>query len=371
MDAGTIVNLEDGDYGKVILKSDGAEGKPIVYRSESGRAIFKNIDMTNRQWVHLDGVTVNGGTRLKNTRDCVVRNCKVSGKYGITAYKPGTYNTLIEDNVVTGIRPWKPILMGAKGENSGEGIQITGSGNVVRYNRVTGFRDCLSHMEDKSAVVQMCNDWHNNDVIAGLDDGIEADFADSNCRVYENRITNCFVGISSQPGLGGPNYFYRNVMYNVIGYAFKLHRHSEGDVILHNTVVKMGDGMAVYSRQTINHLVIRNNLFIGGRSSGIKYGGYIHGIGRAIKLLAIGDDIEIDFNAYGSVDHPFEADIEGTEYQSLPLGPYEKNGINVGLDALDGVPYPDQPQTLYDAPRLVPSKQQRGDRRRRTDSQHQ
>ena len=38
----------------------------------------------------------------------------------------------------------------------------------------------------------------------GLDDGIEADFALSNCRIMRNRITNCFVGISSQPGLGGP-----------------------------------------------------------------------------------------------------------------------------------------------------------------------
>ena len=44
---------------------------------------------------------------------------------------------------------------------------------------------------------------------------IEADFALHNCRIMRNRLTNCFVGISSQPGLGGPNYFLRNVMFNV------------------------------------------------------------------------------------------------------------------------------------------------------------
>ena len=31
-----------------------------------------------------------------------------------------------------------------------------------------------------------------------------------------NRITNVFMGLSSQPGLGGPTYFIRNAMYNVV-----------------------------------------------------------------------------------------------------------------------------------------------------------
>ena len=65
-----------------------------------------------------------------------------------------------------------------------------------------------------------------------------------------NRITNCFMGISSQPSLGGPTYFVRNVMYNVVLHAFKLHRGSVGDVGLHNTVVKNGDAFSVYSGVT-------------------------------------------------------------------------------------------------------------------------
>ena len=145
----------------------------------------------------------------------------------------------------------------------GEGIQITGSGNVIRHNRVSGFRDCLSHMEDDGAAPQMCNDWLNNDISVGLDDGIEADFAMSDCRVIRNRITNCFVGISSQPGLGGPNYFIRNVMFNLTYSAFKLHRHSMGDVILHNTIVKSGDGFGNYTSGEI--IQIYNQAFIDTR----------------------------------------------------------------------------------------------------------
>ena len=217
---GEVLLLADGDYGAAVFNRDGEPGKPIVYRSNSGKAMFSEISMTNRKWVYLEGVTVNGPVRLNGTEHCAVRRCTINAQYGIKAYKPGMMNACIEDNIVTGIQPWKPEIMGAGGDNDGEGIQFTGSGNVIRHNRVSGFRDCISHMEDDGAVPQMCNDILNNDLSAGLDDGIEADFAMHNCRVMRNRLTNCFVGISSQPGLGGPNYFLRNVMFNIIHEAF-------------------------------------------------------------------------------------------------------------------------------------------------------
>ena len=81
------------------------------------------------------------------------------------------------------------------------------------------------------------------------DDGIEADYAMGNVRVYENRIVDSFMGISSQPGIGGPTYFIRNVMYNVIYEAFKLHNGTVGDVFLHNTVVKSGDAFGCVHRR--------------------------------------------------------------------------------------------------------------------------
>ncbi len=200
---GEIILLADADYGAVRFNQDGLPGKPIVYRSESGRAIFSEIGLTDRKWVYLEGLTVNGPIRMNGTDSCVVRRCSIRSQFGIKAYKPGMTNGCIEDNVITGIRKWDATIMGANGDNEGEGIAITGSGNVVRFNRVSGFRDCLSHMEDSGAVTQMCNDWLNNEVAEGLDDGIEGDFAASNCRFLRNRVTNCFVGISSQPGLVG------------------------------------------------------------------------------------------------------------------------------------------------------------------------
>jgi len=67
--------------------------------------------------------------------------------------------------------------MGASGKNIGEGIQITGPGNVICYNRVTGFRDCISTMEDQGTVDQICIDIFNNDIYTGADDGLNLTFA--------------------------------------------------------------------------------------------------------------------------------------------------------------------------------------------------
>jgi hypothetical protein len=346
---GEVLLLADGDYGAATFNRDGEPGKPIVYRSTSGKAIFSEISLTNRKWVYLEGVTVNGPVRLNGTEHCVVRRCTIRSQFGLKAYKPGMMNACIEDNVVTGIREWKPEIMGAGGDNEGEGIQFTGSGNVIRHNRVSGFRDCISHMEDDGAVEQSCNDILNNDIDSGLDDGIEADFALHNCRVMRNRLTNCFVGISSQPGLGGPNYFLRNVMFNIILEPFKLHRFSQGDVIQHNTVLKAGDGLGIHTSEPFDHAVITHNLFIGGKPpEGVKYGGYGPGRGRGVDAQSFGDHCTIDHNAYAVIGMPFEGKIRTWTFQKLPGTEFEKHGRVLEVS----VSLPEDPARLYEPPDL-------------------
>lgn len=351
---GEVLLLADGDYGAVTFNRDGEPGKPIVYRSTSGKAVFSEISLTNRKWVYLEGVTVNGPVRLNGTEHCAVRRCTIRSQFGIKAYRPGMMNACIEDNLITGIRDWKPEIMGAGGDNDGEGIQFTGSGNVIRHNRVHGFRDCISHMEDEGAAPQQCNDILNNDIGNGLDDGIEADFALHNCRVMRNRLTNCFVGISSQPGLGGPNYFLRNVMFNVVYCAFKLNRFSEGDVILHNTVVKAGDGLGIYTSEPFDHARIEHNLFIGGKApAGVSFGGYSPGRGRAIDVQQLGDHCVIDHNTYAVVGQPFEGKIRSSTFKTLPGRDFEAHGRVIEVSA----PFPEDPARSYDPPDLTSLRQ--------------
>jgi hypothetical protein len=350
----TIIELEAGTHDTLFTR-DGSRDKPVVYRCSSGKAIFTHIDMRNRNWVFVEGLTVINfdhegiGIRFDGARHCVIRNCTVDAVYGIVSYKPGAENCYISDNVVTGVCAWTNVAMGAHGANIGEGIQLTGPGNVICYNRVTGFRDCISTMEDRHVVNQTCIDIHNNDIYRGADDGIEADFCFSNCRIFRNRITNCFVGLSSQPGLGGPNYFFRNVMYNLTHAAFKLKRFSQGDVVLHNTVIKVGTGLG--GNSAMDYAFFRNNLAIGGPTGGVNWGDYGPGTPVAADIIDPGKHSSFDYDAVGVYDTPYVAKIGDKDFSEV-----EKHGVErlILQEVFTDTEFPDPPVPEREVPDLRP-----------------
>ena len=335
--AGEVLLLAAGYYGRFVARFDGVPGRPIVYRSADGGAVFDSIVLDGRKHVIIHGVTVQTVPSPANTRgtginmvgaqDCAVVRSNINAVFGIrAATAPGCTDCYIADNVITGTTPWTPEAMGASGNNIGEGIELTGPGNVIEFNRVTGFRDCISTMEDQYAHNQYSIDILNNDIYTGADDGIEADFCFHNCRVMRNRITNSFVGVSSQPGLGGPTYFIRNAMYNLTYVPFKLHRYSKGDVILHNTTVKVGDGMACFSGVPFDFSYFRNNLSIGGPPGDIKWGGYGGGTGMAANMTTPGPNTSFDYDAVGTLQSPFSARIGRRDFFEV-----EPHGIRVDM----------------------------------------
>ena len=321
----TIIEIKPGSYDTLHTISGRAD-KPMVYRCTKGEAIFRFIDVQNKEWVFIEGLNVKNlategiGICLNGAENCVVTYCTINAVFGIVAYLPGATNCLFSDNTITGISVWTNEAMGAHGKNIGEGIEITGPGNVICYNRVQGFRDCISTMEDQHAVNQVCIDIYNNDIYRGADDGIEADFCFSNCRIFQNRLTNCYVGLSSQPGLGGPTYFIRNAMYNMVHAAFKLKRFSQGDVVLHNTVIKVGAGLG--GNDTMDFAYFRNNLAIGGPTGGVNWGDYGAGNPYAADIISPGTHSSFDYDAVG---------VYGTQYVALigerPFTEVEKHGV--------------------------------------------
>jgi len=347
---GDVLLLSPGNYGELAVEKDGAPGRPLVLRSKGG-AKFRGVSLRNRRHVYVEGLSVDGGgIDLLGAAECVVRRCTVTitGRgFGIGATRPpGARNCYIADNLVAGSTPWKSEAMGARGRNAGEGIQMTGPGNVLCHNRVSGFRDCLSTMEDRSVAEQCCIDIYNNDISVGADDGIEADFCMHNCRIVRNRLTNCFTGLSSQPGLGGPTYFIRNVMYNLTYAPFKLHRYSQGDVCLHNTVVKVGDGMACFAGQPFDFACFRNNLCIGGPPGAKRWGGYGCGSGHAATMRALGPHCSFDHDALGTHGTPFRGSFGSQRFSSLEelrKGPHERNAIQVDMSVFEGVRFPQAP----------------------------
>jgi hypothetical protein len=338
-----VIRISPGRYDTLHTKT-GNSARPVVYECMVGEAVFTHIDMEDRKWVTIRNLVVLNndpegiGIRMNGASDCVISHCRVNAVYGIVGYKPGIVNCLISDNELTGMCKWTNKAMGAHGDNLGEGIEITGPGNVICYNKVTGFRDCISTMEDQHVVNQTCIDIYNNDISRGADDAIEADFCFSNCRIYRNRITNCFVGLSSQPGLGGPNYFFRNSMYNLTHGAFKLKRYSQGDVVMHNTVVKVGAGLG--GNDSMDYAWFRNNLAIGGDDGGVKWGDYGAGREYAADIFKPKSHCNFDYDAVGVFEVPYVARIG-----NLAFGEVEKKGIERILleETFTGVPFPNPP----------------------------
>ncbi|MBA3546918.1 MAG: right-handed parallel beta-helix repeat-containing protein [Nannocystis sp.] len=312
---GDIIELAAGTYAEIVLQTDGSPGAPIVLRGKPGAVVDGDVRLDGRAHVIVDGLEVHGKIKFNGGRELGIVRCKVlTAGDGIVTFTRAE-NVYIADNEVVGATVWSEAALGVDGDNIGEGIQVTGPGHVIEHNRVRGFRDAISLLEDDGAVDQYSIDILANDISEAADDGIEADFCFHDCRIAGNRLTNTFIALSSQPGLGGPTYFVRNAVYSTILSAFKLQRGSVGDVLLHNTVVKGGDAFGVYTGDVFERQYARNNVFLGG--PGGQYGGWSSGTGDVLSLAAAGASVDLDYDGYGSTLGGFTGQIGAVVFASL------------------------------------------------------
>ncbi len=335
---GDILELASGTYAWPNWTANGTADRPIVIRSTAGAVINGEVGLFLRSHIQITGLTINGRLRFNGSNNVAITRCRVNATSAFAGDGIVTYlraeNAYIADNTVVGLTAWGEGAFGVNGNNLGEGIVVTGPGHVIMNNRVSGFRDGISLLEGSEGVDQFSIDIVNNDISESADDAIEADFCRHNCRIMRNRMTNSFVALSSQPGLGGPTYFIRNVAYNVAHVAFKLYRGSIGDVLLHNTIVKSGDAFGVYAGVPVARTYSRNNLLIGG--PGATYNGFSNGSGRVFSFSdLVASGASLDFDALGSTTGAFAGNVAGSTFASLAelrSRTTEKNAIEVGPD---------------------------------------
>lgn len=354
---GDILALAAGDYPTFTFLRDGTAAAPIVIRGMPGTIINGDVRLDGRSHVHVDGLTVRGKIKFNGSLAlAITRNTITTTEDGITT-KTRSADCYIADNVVTGATAWNEAALGASGANIGEGIEVTGPGHVIEHNRVRGFRDGISLLEDAGAADQYSIDIVANDILEAADDGIEADFCFHDCRVVDNRLTDVFMGISSQPSLGGPTWFVRNAVYAAILSPFKLQRGSIGDVALHNTIVKNGDAFGIYTTDVFSRQYFRNNLFIGG--PGGTYNGYDNGSGAVLELRAADiSTISLDHDGYGSTTGDFRGrfgDIAFASLAELQALTTEQHAVAVDLAVFAAdVAYP-TPFPAHSPPDLRPA----------------
>ncbi|MFK7919654.1 MAG: nitrous oxide reductase family maturation protein NosD [Ilumatobacter sp.] len=357
--AGEIIELAAGTYDGFTVERSGEPSKPIVIRGRPGATVNGEVGVFEQAHVHIDNLTIigrirfNGSSNVAITRNTITATRELDG-HGIVTFLPAS-DGYIADNTINGLTPWRESSLGVNGDNLGEGILVTGPGHVIEHNRVSGMRDGISLLEDGDAIDQFSIDIMNNDVSESADDGIEADFCRHNCRIVGNRVTNSFIAMSSQPGLGGPTYFVNNTIYNVAHVAFKLYRGSQGDVLLHNTVVKGGDAFGVYAGRPVSHLFMRNNLFIGG--PGASYNGYSNGAGRVFDVADLDEhSVDADHDGFGSTIDSFSGRFGSVRFDNISefrSSTTERNALQVSLDVFQAnVDAPTNAMTMYGPPDL-------------------
>ncbi len=315
---GQILELAAGTYPGFTFTKDGAAGMPIVIRAAAGATVnvTSEVRLDGRSHVIVQGLTIAGQIKFNSATDLAIIGNRVTTTADGIVTKLRGEDLYIADNIVTGATVWNEAALGVDGTNIGEGIEVTGPGHVIEHNKVSGFRDCISLIEDDGAVEQLSIDIVRNDLSECADDAIEADFCAHDCRIIENRMTNVFIAMSSQPGLGGPTYFIRNVVYNTLLTPFKLQRSSVGDVLINNTIVKRGDAFGIYTTDVYSRQFVRNNLFLGG--PGGTYNTYDVGTGKVIEQRAADTaTISMDYDGYGSTTGTFTGRLGATPFASL------------------------------------------------------
>ena len=352
---GDILRFAVGSYPGFTLARSGSVQAPIVLRGQPGVVIEGELALFFRADVIIEDMQVNGRIRFNGSNRITVRRCLINASptlfdgHGIVSFLRAE-NAYIVDNTVIGTTAWVESAMGNSGANRGEGIVVTGPGHVIAHNRVHSFRDNISLLEDGEAVDQFSIDIFGNELSEGADDAIEADFCFHNCRVQRNRISNAFVAFSSQPSLGGPTYFVRNVAYNVAHVAFKLYRSSVGDVLLHNTVVKAGDGFSNYASVPVARLFTRNNLFLGGPGGVVN--GVSNGDGRVVEAASVVlGGSSLNYNAYGSTVGTFTGHLGPIPFNSLAqlrALTTEAQSVQINLNSFAAAPaFPGNPLTRF------------------------
>ena len=264
---GDVIQLEPGVYsGMFQVTKSGSEGKPIAWRgSKAGETIIdgrggeRAIAASDIHDVYFLRLTIRGakwGLVANGSREVYVNRCRFHDiRLGFTAQREGQKNITVTDCTFEGPSTWPR----TKGIEETEGIEVQGDGNVVAHNRIHGFADAISICRGGSH----SNDFYLNEISECTDDAIEMDYGGQNNRCFRNRCTNVFQGISVQPLLGGPCYVMRNAIYNLGMEPFKIHNGPSGILFFHNTTVKQGVPLLVYTHEAFSNSIFRNNLFIG------------------------------------------------------------------------------------------------------------
>ena len=131
--------------------------------------------------------------------------------------------------------------------------------------------------------------------------------------------------------------------------SFKLQRFSQGDVVLHNTVIKLGTGLT--SKSPMDYAFFRNNLAIGGPPGNVNWGGWGAGNPYASDVKEPGTHSSFDYDAVGVSGTPYIAKIGNQTFAQVEVHGIERITME---EIFPGIKFPYSPFPKFAVPDLRP-----------------
>jgi len=306
----TTVNATTTFEGTYYLTADGTPEKPIVIKAAGdgdvildGRGNFNLFNLKAADYNYFEGITFRNtqiaiwaGTQfIAGSKGLTVKRCRFEDVgMGVFTNYAGSSDFYIADSVFIGrndprhLTGWTGAFWqqfeNVEGQEfppvmkSYTGIRLYGPGHVVAHNYVANFHDGIDTemygMPDGSHPIDgpsypprefwdrrpTAIDIYNNYITNAHDNSIEMDGSMHNIRVMRNMLINSASHpMSTQPSVGGPIYFIRNIVYNAPGGSTRLTAGSPGVFFYHNTILTETNGGASANVHWRNNLMLGQN----------------------------------------------------------------------------------------------------------------
>ena len=308
----TTVNATTTFEGTYYLTAHGTPERPIAIKAAGdgevildGRGNFNLFNVKAADYNYFEGITFRNtsiaiwaGTQfIAGAKGLTVKRCRFEDVgMGVFSNYSGSTDFYIADSVFLGRNDPKHLIgwtgpfwqqfENVEGQQyppvmkSYTAVRLYGPGHVVAYNYVADFHDGIDTemygMPDGSHPIDgpsypprefwdrrpTAIDIYDNYITNAHDNSIEMDGSMHNIRVMRNMLINSASHpMSTQPSVGGPIYFIRNIVYNAPGGSTRSTAGSPGVFFYNNTVTSETNP----GESSNTHW--RNNLMLGQNSS--------------------------------------------------------------------------------------------------------
>ncbi len=306
----TTVNATTTFEGTYYLSGKGTAEKPIVIKAAGdgeviidGRDNFNLFNVKAADYNYFEGITFRNtkiaiwaGTQfIGGAKGLTVKRCRFEDVgMGVFTNYSGSSDFYIADSVFIGrndarhLTGWTGTFWQQFEHVEGQefppvmksytGIRLYGPGHVVAHNYVANFHDGIDTemygMPDGSHPIDGPNypprefwdrrptaiDIYNNYITNAHDNSIEMDGSMHNIRVMRNMLINSASHpMSTQPSVGGPIYFIRNIVYHAPGGSTRMTAGSPGVFFYNNTVLSETNAAASANAHWRNNLMLGQN----------------------------------------------------------------------------------------------------------------